>query len=71
MLVIFNGYEIKQIRPDLYEFHHPEYDGAPETVYGPPLDHRFGTGSSLDDAMEQIRDQIEHYDLDSDGNYQR
>lgn len=69
MLVIFNGYEIRQIRKGLYEFHHPSYDGAPLETGGPPADNRFGTSGSLEDAMEEIRDQIDLYDLDSDGNF--
>lgn len=47
-----------------WQFAHEDYDGAPNEPGGPPADSRCGTGPSLEDCVEQIKEMEEDPDVD-------
>ncbi len=65
---MYYGYKIEKGK-SVVSFCHESYDGAPDTPDGSSSDHRFGTAYDLQDAVEQIQEQVEFYELDTDGNF--
>ena len=57
----YRGYKIYRGHFTPYEFMHEEYDPTPDRAGDGPSDHRFGTGGSIEDCMDQIDDQREGF----------
>jgi hypothetical protein len=65
--IVYRGYVITYYRKPIptnafdYDFQHQDFDGGPWEAGGPPMDHRYGNASSVDDAKAQIDEMIEEY----------